>query len=449
MRRLAPTPIFRYLLQAAPVSSNHSRFPIMTSSLARLLLIPVLTSAALAGDWPQFRGPQGNGTCREARAPLRWGPEQNITWRSALPSDANSCPIVSNGRVFVTCAEDEGRKRSLLCFDRRDGKLLWTRTVAHDQVMPTHQTNPYCGSTPVANGQCVVVWHGSAGLVSYDFEGREQWKRDLGEFRHIWGYASSPIIHDDKLILHAGPGRRVFLAALDLATGKTLWETDEPVKGDGSRNDKGHYVGSWSTPVVTTIDEREQLVCAMTTRVNSYDPNDGRIIWSCDGLIGMKGELAYSSPVLAGNVCMQIGGFGGPSIGFTMGGNGNITEKQRLWRTEQNPQSIGSGVFANGHVFIPDAAGGTIRCIDPSTGKERWRHRTGGPNFWGSIVMAAGRLYVTNQEGETYVFEPNPERYEELAVNALGEATNATPAFSDGQAFIRTRAALYCLGGQP
>ncbi|NIP95694.1 MAG: PQQ-binding-like beta-propeller repeat protein, partial [Akkermansiaceae bacterium] len=117
------------------------------------------------------------------------------------------------------------------------------------------------------------------------------------------------------------------------------------------------------------------------------------------------------------------------------------------WRTETNPQSIGSGVHVNGHVFIPDAANGSIRCLDPRTGKETWRQKTAGPSFWGSIVMAAGRLYVTNQEGGTIVFAPNPEKFEKLATNDLGEATNATPAISDGQIFIRTRKALYCIGG--
>ena len=183
----------------------------------------------------------------------------------------------------------------------------------------------------------------------------------------------------------------------------------------------------------------------MTTRVNGYDPKDGKILWSCEGLIGMKGELAYSSPVLADGICMQIGGFGGPSLGFRLGGEGNITEKQRLWRNKKNPQSIGSGVFVEGHVFVPDAANGTIRCIDPRTGVDAWREPTGGPNFWGSIVMASGRLYVTNQEGETIVFAPNPKKLEILARNDLGESTNATPAISGRDLFLRTDKALYCI----
>lgn len=405
----------------------------------------LLPASLLADDWDQYRGPGGRGISAENSAPLTWDAKTNIKWRKKLPSNANSSPIVSKGRVFVTCAAEKGKVRSLLCFHRKEGTLLWTRSVRFEKEMPTHSTNPYCASTPVANGELVVVWHGSAGIHCYDFEGKTIWSQPLGEFEHIWGYASSPIIHDNKVILHAGPGKRVYLCALDLKTGNKIWETDELVKGDGSYNEKKQYIGSWSTPVVTTVDGQSQIVCAMSTRVNGYNPTDGKIIWSCDGLIGKKGELAYSSPVIANDICLQIGGFGGPSLGFKMGGTGNITEKQRLWHNAKNPQNIGSGVFAKGHVFVPDAASGSLRCIHPATGKETWRVRTGGPNFWGSISMVANRCYVTNQEGETIVFAANPAKFEKLAANNLAEACNSTPAISDGEIFIRTSKALYCI----
>jgi len=152
-------------------------------------------AAAVAGDWPAFRGPSGNGVAPEDKAPLHWAPGKNVRWKAPLPGPGNSSPIVSRGRVFITCAEDEGRKRNLYCFDRRTGEKLWVRTVNHTNAEPTHRTNPYCASTPVADGSRVIVWHGSAGVFCYDFSGREVWKRVLGEVRHDWGYASSPILH--------------------------------------------------------------------------------------------------------------------------------------------------------------------------------------------------------------------------------------------------------------
>ena len=418
----------------------------MMRSLLLILVLAGLVLPVRAADWPGYRGANGDGIAEEAEAPLEWGREKNVKWRAELPGPGNSSPIVAGGKVFITCAEDvEGKKRSLYCFDRETGKELWLRSVKHGEVMPTHKTNPYAASSAASNGKVVLVWHGSAGLNCYDVGGEELWSKDLGEFRHIWGYAGSPVIHGNVAYLNCGPGKRVFLTAIDLATGKTLWETDEEVYGNGERNAEKHYTGSWSTPVVVEIDGEEQVVCAMMTRVNGYDPKTGEIIWTCDGLKGGKGELSYSSPMIADDVCVQIGGFGGPSIGFELGGKGNITDKQRWWRTEKNPQSIGSGVFVDRYLYVPDAAQGTIRCLDPKTGKENWRERAEGPNHWGSVVMAAGRLYVTNQSGDTVVFAPNPKKLEVLAVNKMGEESNSTPAISEGEIFLRTFDALYCI----
>src|SRR5262245_33381074 len=179
-----------------------------------------LAVSAVAGDWPAFRGPFGNGVAQEAKAPLQWGPGKNIRWKASLPGPGNSSPIVSRGRVFVTCAEDAGRKRNLYCFDRRTGERLWVSTVANTNAEPTHRTNPCCASTPVADGSRVIVWHGSDGVFCYDFDGKELWKNVLGEVRHDWGYASSPILHRGKVLLNFGPGARTFLAALDLKSGR-------------------------------------------------------------------------------------------------------------------------------------------------------------------------------------------------------------------------------------
>jgi outer membrane protein assembly factor BamB len=348
--------------------------------------------------------------------------------------------------VFLTCAEDkDGKDRSLYCFDRKDGKQLWVRTVKFGKKMPTHGTNPYCATTPAADGKHVVVWHGSAGLFCYDFEGNELWKKDLGEFRHMWGYASSPVIYGDRVIQYCGPGKRIFTLAVELATGKTLWETEEPQEGDGEHNPDKKYMGSWGSPVIAKIDGKDQAVCAMPTRLVSYDPADGKILWTCDGIRGPKGDLAYSSPMISGEYCVFIGGFGGPALGLKLGGTGNITESNRLWRTERNPQNIGTGILLGKHVYRANASANGIECVDAMTGKVVWSHRGAGSN-WGSILLADGNLYVTAQNGTTVVFKPNPEKPEVIAENRLGEHSNSTPAISDGEIFIRTFENLYCIG---
>src|SRR5262245_22136185 len=238
-------------------------------------VLVLMTASAMASDWPAFRGPSGNGVAQEDKAPLHWGAGKNVRWKVTLPGPGNGSPIVSRGRVFLTCAEDEGKKRNLYCFDRRTGEKLWVRTVQFPAVEPTHKSNPYCASTPVADGSRVVVWHGSAGVFCYDFDGTELWKKDLGSTRHDWGYASSPILHGERVILNFGPGSRSFLAALNLKTGDLLWKRDEP--GGLDATDK-RMVGSWSTPIVVRVGGKDQILCSMPTRVIACDAETGSLL---------------------------------------------------------------------------------------------------------------------------------------------------------------------------
>jgi outer membrane protein assembly factor BamB len=405
-----------------------------------------MASASRTEDWPAFRGPSGNGISKETSAPLEWATDKNVRWKTKLPREGNGSPIVSNGCVFLACAEDaKGLRRSLLCFDRESGRQKWVRAVDFGREMPTHKTNLYCGSTPVSDGERVVVWHSSAGLYCYDLEGHELWSRDLGEFEHMWGYGSSPILHNDRIILNCGPGKRTFVTAIDLKTGDTFWEKDEPFNGDGERNENGKYMGSWSTPVIANVDGQDQIVCAMATRLNGYDPDNGDIIWTCDGIRGPKGDLAYSSPMISGELCVMIGGFNGPGLGLKLGGTSDVTATNRLWHNDKNPQNIGTGVFIGSNIYRSNAGRPSIvQCINPETGKVIWTGPSGGSS-WSSVVGTKSHLYLTNQEGTTVVFKANPTKFEAVAKNELHGASNSTMAISDGEIFIRTFEYLYCI----
>ncbi len=410
------------------------------------LSVFLLTFSLSAEDWPMFRGPEGNGISGEKEVPLSWSAEKNVKWKVSLSSTGNGSPIVSNGRVFLVSANKDGTKRSLLCLDRKTGKQLWEQTVSYDKVAKTHKTNPFGSTTPAADGEKVVVWHSSAGLYCYDFKGKELWKRDLGEFKHMWGYGSSPVLHKGKIFLHCAPGARAFMTAIDLESGKTLWETDEPQKGNGERNENNKYMGSWSTPVIAKVGGAEQIICSMSTRANAYDPESGKIIWSSEGLSGKKGDLAYASAVVAGDVCVAMAGFGGPTMGFKLGGKGDVTKKNRLWREEKNPQRIGSGVFIDGYVYLANAGPNTFQCIEPKSGEVRWQERSGGAAHWGSMVYAGGHIFVTNQTGTTFVLKPDSKKLEIVGKNTIDERSNSTPAISDGQIFLRTFKNIYCIG---
>lgn len=400
------------------------------------------TDAARGADWPAFRGPTGDGVAGDSKAPITWAIDQHVAWKTPMPGPGNGSPIVLNRQVIVTSAEDpQGKQRSLLSFDALTGEQQWKQTVVVERHMPTHKTNPYSGSTPVSDGEMVVVWHATGGLHAYTMEGQPVWHRDLGTFEHIWGYASSPIIHDGKVILHSGPGKvRIFVAAFDVQTGKQLWLTEEAFTGDGDYNANKQYQGSWATPVVAN----DLIVVTQPTRIVAYHPDDGSIVWFCKGVSHARGDLAYSSPTIADNVCVVTGGFHGPMLAVPMEGHGDITDK-RLWRFEKQPQSIGSSVHVDGFLYRPNAGPGGIQCIEVATGVERWMDRSVRGDYWASIIRVGDLLYATNQDATTVVFKANPERFEQVAVNHLKERCNATPSVADGFLYFRTYKYLICV----
>ncbi len=404
--------------------------------------------AVSAADWPGFRGPQGNGIADAGAKPaLKWDRETNIAWKVELPAPGNSSPIIKDRTVYVVSADKEGKTLSLLALDRATGAERWRKSVSDDTPEPTHNTNPYGSPTPAADDARVVVWYGDAGLHAYAHDGKELWTVATPAVRHIWGYGSSPVLQEGRVYLNTGIGEESFLAAYDAATGTEIWKTPE-VGGTAGTAKGGGWIGTWSTPLFANIHGQTQLLCAQPTRVNAYDPQTGEILWYVEGLANLpRGNLVYTSLMLGDDVGVAMGGYNGPAIGFRLGGSGNVTEANRLWRnSSNNPQRIGSAVVLGENVYMANSGPGLMQCLDPRTGEERWKARPEiGGNFWGSVVHAAGRLYVTNQEGNTLVFAPNPEKFEVLAENRLDEHCNATPAIADGDLMIRTYQHVYCI----
>src|SRR5262249_33424673 len=158
-----------------------------------------------------------------------------------------------------------------------------------------------------------------------------------------------------------------------LESGETVWQHEEPYKGDGEYNENKKYMGSWTTPLVVNFEGKEQVVFSMPTRLVAYVPEDGKLLWSCEGLRFAEGGLSYSSPVLVGDLCVSIGGFGGPGIGVRLGGSGDVTATHRVWRSDKNPQCIGSGVIVDGNLYMPFTGPNVLACIDPKTGSVLWK----------------------------------------------------------------------------
>ena len=413
----------------------------------RIIFALVMLSSSVfrqinAADWPAFRGLNGDGCSDEKTAAITWGPDKNVRWKIPLADEGNSSPIVSRGRVFLHVASDKGRNRGLICFHRGEGKQLWSKMCEYGRIDRIHKTNQYEASTPVTDGERVVVWHGSAGLFCYDFAGNELWSHKPGVINHYLGYASSPIIHDGKVILNHGPGSNQAMLAVELTTGKAIWKTVEP---GGNDEITPNPVASYSTPIVIRVGDRDQVICGMPVRVVAYDPDDGRIIWTVDGNPERQ-HLVFTSPLIADDLGICAGGKRAPWLGFRLNGAGDVTTSHRVWHTGGNrPQMIGAGVAVNGNIYFATHGPGTIQCLDPKTGDTRWRARTPGGDTWASVVYVAGHLYITNRIGMTHVIRPDSEKLDIVASNSLGETTNASPAISDGELFFRTSGHLYCI----
>lgn len=417
----------------------------MLTRFATLLILVVLSAPVLAADWPAWRGPTGQGFCEEKNIPLTWSDKENVKWKVPLANPGNSTPVIWGDKIFLTQANKGGSQRSLLCFARADGKLLWQTDVAYTEPERNWDPSWYGNASPVLDGERAIVSFGSAGMYCYDFDGKELWKRtDLGKWEHAFGNGASPVLYGELAILWCGPNEtkgRNFLLAVNKKTGETAWEQDQSY-------------GSWSTPLIAKVNEKDQLIVGYSKDVKGqpddqtgflygFDPETGKEIWKCQGL----NSYCYTSPLYGEGVAVGMAGYGGSALAVKLGGRGDITA-DRLWLHPKNTQRVGSGMVINGHVYIVDE-NGVPRCYNLQSGEELWKvsQRPGsGTNTWGSMVQADGRLYVLMRNGETLVFAASPT-YELLAVNKLGggESTNSSLAISNGQIFLRTFTNLWSI----
>ena len=453
-----------------------------SDSLLVLLLLPltalVTPNAAPGENWPAWRGPSGTGVASGEGLPLEWSESRNVKWRVPLPDRGNSTPAVWGDRVFVTQAVEKENRRTVMCFARADGRLLWTSGVAATQREPTNGQNPYCSGSPATDGRKVVAYFGSPGLFCYDAHtGNELWRRELGQVDSWQGSGSSPVIHGGLGIVNAGPGTNAALVACDLETGEVVWRVTPPkAEGGGARKPgeaapppppkapvgkfddammaadptgAGGYLGSWSTPLLVRAGDRDQLVVVHPFQVSAYEPRTGREIWTCKGLA----EQAFASPTTNGKVLIVLGrpqaggGTRVTAVRFDPAAAGDVTSTHRRWETKLPKECVGSPAIAGGHVYLVTTFG-SIVCLDLATGKKLNEERLAGTGSlggsWSSIVVAGDRLLVPNQSGEVFVFKAGPG-LELLATNTAGdEITCASPAVADGQLFLRTYKALWC-----
>ncbi|MBY0524279.1 MAG: PQQ-binding-like beta-propeller repeat protein [Gemmataceae bacterium] len=401
-----------------------------------------LCTAAFADPWPAWRGPTGDGRCAEKNLPTHWSATENVRWKTPLPGPGNSTPVVWGERIFLTQATDRGRVRSVLCFGRGDGKLLWQRDTEYKDKEPSHlESNPYCSASPVTDGERVIASFGSAGLVCYDFAGKLLWKKDVGKLTHLWGNASSPVLYGELVILWCGPGERQSLMAVDRTTGAKVWEHAEPRKKPEDNDEPDDWLGTWATPLVVRSGERDELVLPVPGAIKGFDPRTGKELWWCGGL----GGCVYGSPVHSKGVVIAMAGCNGATIAVKVGGKGDVTATHQVWRNRlKQPQRIGSPVAIGDHIFTVTEAGFAQR-YELQTGTEFWdQHRGIAGRAYASLVHADGKLYVPTLDGVTLVLKAGP-KFEVLAKNDIGERVLASPAISDGEIFLRSHKHLWCI----
>lgn len=420
----------------------------MKNLVPTFAMLGAFALSAHAANWPAWRGVDGQGTCPEKNLPVRWSTTENIRWKVALPDRGNSTPVVWGDKVFLTQAIEAKNERTLMCFARADGKLLWQKSVTYVAKEKTHEANPYCSASPSTDGERVIVCHGSAGVFCYDFDGKEIWKRDLGKQDFGWGSGSSPVLHGDVCILYFGPGPGARLLGLDKQTGKTLWEFAEPAievgkRTDGFRGQEPGMICTYSTPIIVQAGARDELLMSFPRHLRAFDPKTGKELWNCDGL----NPLVYISPIAADGIVVAMGGYSGNTIACRTGGSGDVTASHRLWQSVRTKTGIGSGVIYEGHIYILNGA--IAECLELKTGKNVWseRPKAAGPKgeSWSSMVLNGDRIYILNQSGDCLVLRASP-KFEQLGVNSLGnEACNSSVAPSDGDIFIRTHQHLWCV----
>jgi outer membrane protein assembly factor BamB len=432
-------------------------------------------------DWPQFRGPNAFGVAAGTSPPLTWdlADDVNVAWQIEVPGLGHACPIVSGDFVFVLTAVSDGDNNDLkvglygdidsvdddsrqtwklLCLSRRTGQKFWTRDL-HQGVpqIKRHTKATHANSTPAADGRHVVAFLGSEGLYCYDYLGRLLWKKDLGTLDSgyyvapaaQWGFSSSPIIYDGRVIVQCDVQEGSFLAAYAVETGAELWKT--------TRED----VPTWGTPSIYHDGQRTCIAVNGYRHSGGYDLQTGEEVWRLEG----GGDIPVPTPVIA-NGSIFLSSAHGPSRplrAVSVQATGTLETPENSQSDEVTSTGSDKVVWwrAKSGIYLPTpivvgqhlyacSDRGVLSCYDAETGERLYRTRLGSGNkaFTASAVATDEHIYFTAEDGTIFVVKAGPE-FELVATNAMNDLCLATPAISRGVLYVRTRNSLYAIGAPP
>ncbi|MBI5760435.1 MAG: PQQ-binding-like beta-propeller repeat protein [Planctomycetales bacterium] len=390
-------------------------------------------------DWPWWRGPSRNGVAAGTQAaPIKWSNTANVVWRTPVPGRGHSSPIVVGDQVFLATSEKSTQVQSVLAFDRMTGKQLWKTDISTGGFpAKNHPKNTEATPTIACDGErlyATFFHHETIQATALDLSGKQVWQKTVGPFnprRYEYGYAPSPTLYRDTVIISAEYDGESALTALDRQSGKQVWRTPRESSI------------TFSTPVVAHVAGRDQLLISGSYQVASYNPANGEQLWTTRGTTA----ATCGTMVWEGNVVIASGGYpDAETLAVRADGSGKV-----LWRNVHKcyEQSL---LTHAGHVYALND-GGFMFCCRISDGREMWRERLEGP-VSSSPVFAGGHIYQANERGTWYVYKPNPKKFELVAKNQLGDEAFPSPAIVGGQIFIRTatgsgdnrQESLYCLG---
>lgn len=470
----------------------------MRASLAVLILSGSFSLyAAEPSNWTQFRGPASATAIGTQKLPKDIGPDRNVLWKVPLAS-GHSSPVIHGERIFLTGAR--GKTLLVIGMDRATGKVLWEAEAPYKKLEKIHSISSYAPSTSVTDGQLVISFFGSSGLICHDRDGKFQWHVPLGPFKNELGAGSSPALIGDTVYLNMDHDSESFLLAVDKRTGKTVWRVERP-----------EFTCSYATPICWVVNGKKQLVVNGTLRAVGYDPETGKELWTVRGLA----RAVHLTPAVGPDNTLYLGGwtsgadagdrFDSPSwdemiakrdankngtlekdefpegplkdrfahfdsnkdnhvtqaeydayrkiilaavnrvVAIKPGGTGDITSSHVLWEQNQGLPAVPSPLYAAGHIFLVKNPG-ILTSIDAKSGRVIKSDRvSSGSDYYASPVYGDGKVYLLSQRGHCTVVSAEGQ-WKVLSRARFDEDVYATPALVDGKIYLRTAGFLYCFG---
>ena len=396
-----------------------------------LLSTPTIIHSA---DWPQFRGPTGDGHYAGPKLPTEWGPDKNVAWKTPIPGKGWSSPIVWKGKIYLTAADGASNGDTSLrvvSIDSATGKIDWDQealSAPAADARKIHNKNSPASPTATTDGERLYVHFGHMGSAALDFKGTVLWTRTKVYEKPVHGNGGSPVLVDGKLVFSCDALDKQAVVALDVKSGRTVWETPRAVKASRPF--------SFSTPTVIDADGTKQILSVGSDILLALDPA-GKIVWQSK----FNGYSVIPKPVVGQGTVFISTGYDRPEVrAIKLGGTGDVTRDNGLWVEKKGGPNTPSMILDKSELYMVSDAG-LMTCLDANTGTQVWQERLKG-QYSASPILADGKIYLTSETGQGTVVEAS-RKFNKVTECDLGEKTFASFAAADGALYVRTESQLY------